>query len=76
MIAITIYIVGYLVAYKLLKWLRNYQSAFYGVGSNTWKDVLITFAISFLSWLAVLIITLAWIGDKLNDTETKPPKWL
>ena len=36
---------------QVIKVARNYQSAFYGVGSNTWKDVLITFYRSFLSWL-------------------------
>lgn len=66
-----IYIVGFLVSYLILKYLRDQTF------NSTWTTVILTFLVSLLSWLSVAIV-LGVVGILfiLNKMDSEPPKWL
>lgn len=70
---ILIYVIGYILAYILLKFLMNEEEI-------TWTDVRVRASWATLSWLTVVVLLLTWIivfiTDYLNDNYPEPPKWL
>lgn len=69
MIAI-VYIVGFFVAYGMIKYERS------KTGSNGWNDVAATVIFSLFSWLTVVAIPIVYGIRYLAENDPKPPKWL
>lgn len=67
MIYLLFYLIGYIIAYYLCKQLRNMSD------QNEWKDIEMSFMISVLSWLAIVILLIA---IALSYKDKKPPKGL
>jgi len=67
MIYLLFYLIGYIIAYYLCKQLRNMED------SNEWKDIEISFLISTLSWIAIVILL---VGIAMSHKDRKPPKGL
>ena len=72
MISLVVYLIGFVVMYLITKQLRNNMRA------NKWEDVVLSFMLSFFSWIGIVVtlltLLLSLITDKFKDT--KPPKWL
>lgn len=67
MIYLLFYQIGFILAYYLCKQLRDMHA------QNNWSDIKISVMISFLSWLAVILII---VGIALESKDRKPPKGL
>lgn len=67
MIYLLFYQIGFILAYYLCKQLRDMDD------QNDWSDIKISVMISFLSWLAVILII---VGIALESKDRKPPKGL
>lgn len=71
MIPILIYLIGYIIAYIIIK---NDST----IGERDWNDVAFTALLSLGSWLIVFIEISRYfkIGETWNKVFEKPPKWL
>ncbi len=67
---LTIYIIGYILAYISTKYWRNTQNL------NDWSDVIITLFLSLASYVLLIAMLIIIITQKIGKTYTKPPKWL
>jgi hypothetical protein len=65
---ITVYFVGYIVAYILIK--KKVREG----RESDWSDIGITFALSILSWVMVLIVVFFLLREEI--IKIKPPEWL
>ena len=67
--ALIIYLIGYIVAYSMIKIWRNKTDL------NEWGDVYLTLAISLASWVTVIsVIVVLWTTYTKNNN--KPPRFL
>lgn len=67
MIYLLFYLIGYIIAYYLCKQLRNMEE------QNEWKHIQMSFLISTLSWIAIVILL---VGIAMSHKSRKPPKGL
>jgi hypothetical protein len=72
MIIFLIYFIGVVATWWLYKWLRNMAE------SNEWKDAILAFIISMLSWTGFAVIIIMFIIHVIEHykSNNKPPKWL
>ena len=66
--ALMYYLVGYVIAYLLIKRWRNKKEL------NEWGDVFLTLVISLGSWVSCMIILLVLFTSYINNN--KPPRFL
>jgi hypothetical protein len=67
-----IYILGYLVSYICLKLLFQIDD-----DEPEWGDIAIRLFCSLLSWITVLLMLIAFLIVRCNESiHIKPPKWL
>ena len=67
MIFLLFYQLGFILAYYLCKQARDMFD------QNEWKDIQISVVISFLSWIAVILLIIAIAA---HSKDRKPPKGL
>lgn len=69
---LTIYIIGFILAFFIFKWCFKVLNQ-----ERTWGIIVVSFIISFASWLAVIAILIATgIMYEPKSNSPKPPKWL
>ena len=71
---IIIYLIGVILAYYMLRYIYRKESDLYN--PYDWDRVYANSLISILSFLVVLTILVIWLSNKIQGTNSKPPKWL
>jgi len=67
---LTIYFVGYIIAYRMSKRIKFPDSKEYTKGER--RTVL---KMASLSWLIVIVVLIIKIEDRNNKTKDEPAKW-
>lgn len=65
-LVILIWFVGFIISFFYLR---------VRMGHESWSDVFLNVILSSFSWLVILVLTAAFIGEA-EFWDKKPPKWL